>query len=134
MTHHSPVGAYASLTFGAIGKGVSIDFESPRVKEERYDLYAGYSQDGTVMALPFRENISVTTEQLDSADEGNKEIKREKKNGWTFFAEQEITRTLTPCIDRFEAGKMTLEVYTPHTALEDPEKEALFHKILCLHL
>lgn len=131
MTHHSPVGAYASLTFGAIGKGVSIDFESPRVKEERYDLYAGYSQDGTVMALPFRENISVTTEQLDSADEGNKEIKREKKNGWTFFAEQEITRTLTPCIDRFEAGKMTLEVYTPHTALEDPEKEALSAYALC---
>ena len=24
MTHHSPVGAYASLTLGAIGKGVSI--------------------------------------------------------------------------------------------------------------
>ena len=131
MTHHSPIGAYASFTFGAIGKGVSIDLESPRVKEERYDLYAGYSQDGVVMALPFRENISMAVSQLDSSDEGNKEIKREKKNGWTYFAKEEITRTLTPCIDRFEAGRMTLEVYTPHPALEDPEKETLSDYAVC---
>lgn len=131
MTHHAPVGAYASFTFGAIGKGVSVDLESPRVKEERYDLYAGYSQEGVVMALPFRENISVAASQLDSSDEGNKEIKREKKNGWTFFSEKEITRTLTPCIDRFRAGRMTLEVYTPHARLEDPEKEALSAYAVC---
>ena len=29
MTHHSPVGSFSSFTFGAIGKGVSIDLESP---------------------------------------------------------------------------------------------------------
>ena len=131
MTHHSPIGAYASFTFGAIGKGVSIDLESPRVKEERYDLYAGYSQEGVVMALPFRENISVGVSQLDSSDEGNKEIKREKKNGWTYFTEKEITRTLTPCVDRFEAGRMMLEVYTPHPQLEDPEKEGLSAYAVC---
>ena len=131
MTHHSPVGAYASLTFGAIRKGVSIDLESPRVKEERYDLYAGYSQEGVVMALPFREDISLTEVQSNLSDEGSKENRKEKKNGWTFFAEQEITRTLTPCVDRFEAGRMTLEVYTPHTQLEDPEKEELSARAVC---
>lgn len=131
MTHHSPIGAYASLTFGAVGKGVSIDLESPRVKEDGYDLYVGYSQDGAVLALPFRENISIEPREPDASDEGNKEIKREQKAGWQYFAEGEIRRTLTPCIDRYEAGKMIFEVYTPHAQLEDPEKEPLSAYSVC---
>lgn len=117
MTHHSPVGAYSSFTFGAFGKGVSVDMESPRIQAERYDLYVGYSQSGRVMALPFREDV------VEVFAEGNKEIKQIKKNQWNFFSEEEIVRTLTPCVDRFEAGRITLEIYTPHSQIEDYEKE-----------
>ena len=42
MTHHSPVGAFSSFTFGALGKGVSIHMESSKIQEVRYDLYACY--------------------------------------------------------------------------------------------
>ena len=122
MTHHSPVGALSSFTFGALGKGVSIDMESPRIQEVRYDLYAGYSQSGNVMALPFREGIVLKDDSIDAFAEGNKEVKQEKKNRWNNFTEEQIVRTLTPCIDRFEAGRMSLEIYTPHSKMEDYEK------------
>ena len=42
MTHHPPVGAFSSFTFGALGKGVSIHMESSKIQEVRYDLYACY--------------------------------------------------------------------------------------------
>ena len=31
MTHHAPQGAWASFTFGADGRGASIDLEAPQV-------------------------------------------------------------------------------------------------------
>ena len=131
MTHHSPVGAFSSFTFGALGKGVSIDMESPRIQEVRYDLYAGYSQSGIVKALPFREGIVLKDDSIDAFAEGNKEVKQEKKIQWNYFTKEQIVRTLTPCIDRFEAGRMSLEVYTPHSKMEDYEKEKLSAYSVC---
>ena len=131
MTQHSPIGALASFTFGAIGKGVSIDFENPRVQDVRYDLYAGYCQAEKVMAMPFREGIQNQIAQIDAFAEGNKEVKQENKKRWHYFAEDEIRRTLTPCVDRFEAGRLTFEVFTPHFSLEDPEKGPVSDYAVC---
>ena len=38
MTHHEPVGAFASLTFGLTGRDVSVDLESPGVENNRLHL------------------------------------------------------------------------------------------------
>lgn len=131
MTHHSPVGSFSSFTFGAIGKGVSIDLETPRICEERFDLYAGYSQDNRVYALPFQENIDTEVQSKSVYDEGNKEQVSNNTSKCTYFSECDIKRTLTPCVDQYEAGRITLTVYTHHPKLEDPEKSALSPYAVC---
>lgn len=35
-THHAPVGAWASLTFGAPDVGISFDLQNPSVKKAAY--------------------------------------------------------------------------------------------------
>ena len=126
MTHHAPVGSWASFTFGADGMGASIDLEAPMVSDSA-DFYVGVAQDGVLSAFPFMPASKKTPEpSLDVLAEGNKESAPQKSTvGWNYYREEDICRTLTPCVDIYQAENVTLRVYTPHYPLADPQKEEI---------
>src|SRR5690349_2094948 len=49
MTHHAPVGAWASLTFGLPGRGLCIDHETLK-PEPNADLLVAIHRDGVTTA------------------------------------------------------------------------------------
>src|SRR5215467_6792003 len=83
MTHHAPVGAWASLTFGQPGRGMSIDHET-LVPQPNADLLVAVHRDGVTTALPFVE-------------------KPEQYGSWRFVGAEAMSRGLSPCIDAITA-------------------------------
>ena len=117
-THHAPVGAWASLTFGSPQKGVSIDFQEPNVKDSGTLLF-GMANEDEVYTIGFTERKD-TTEEKRTGD--REEIKTKGVyESWNLYPTEDIRRTLTPSMDRYEAGKLSLTVHTPYDALPDPE-------------
>ncbi|HUO11043.1 MAG TPA: glycoside hydrolase family 52 protein [Phycisphaerae bacterium] len=104
QTNHSPLGAWASLTFGAAGKGIGID-DQRLATTSNADLLVTVTRDGTTTAFPFIENA------------GN-------YSSWRILSADAITRNLTPCVDEFSTGEagITLRVFTPHAALPNPKR------------
>jgi len=107
-THHSPVGAWASLTFGAAGRGIGIDDQRLGSKVDA-DLVVAVHRDGATTALPFLENAADYPQ-------------------WRVLTAGAIARKLTPCVDEFftveTAGEVgiALRVFTPHAALPNPKR------------
>lgn len=119
-THHAPTGAWASLTFGAPGTGVSIDVQEPNVKRSG-SLLIGEAVPGEIRTLGFADQPK---EELTA--EGDEEKKKQYRNpleAFHLYREEDITRFLTPSRDIFQAGNVTVTVHTPYDALPDPKKQ-----------
>ncbi len=103
-TEHSPVGAWASLTFGAPGKGAGIHHENIGGGANG-DLLVAVRRGVQTVALPFVEKGS--------------EI-----GSWRMIGGEGIARELTPCVDEFVAAEagLSLRVCTPHSALPNPKR------------
>ncbi|MGN6367952.1 MAG: glycoside hydrolase family 52 protein [Phycisphaerae bacterium] len=103
-THHAPLGAWASLTFGAAGQGLRIE-DQQLLTGANADLLLSITRDGATSAFPFIEKPS---------EYGN----------WRVLGADAITRTLTPCIDEFAAADagLSLRIFTPHAALPNPKR------------
>ncbi len=101
-TKHAPVGAWASITFGADGRGASVDQATAKTAG---DLLIALQRDGTTAAFPFVDKAA------DYPD-------------WKMIAADAIVRNLTPCVDEFVAAEagITLRVFTPHAALPNPKR------------
>lgn len=117
-THHAPVGAWASLTFGSPSKGVSIDLENPEVKDSGTLLF-GMANGQEVHTIGFTERQK--TEGDATGDRERPPMKGAFRD-YGLYGQEEIVRTLTPSLDRYEAGNLCLTVYTPCQGLPDPEK------------
>ncbi len=131
-THHAPVGAWASLTFGAPGLGVSIDLQEPNVKKSGAILAGVAGPDG-LHSIAFAD---APKQQPDLTAEGDEEKKkaaymRNPLAAYGVYGEDELTRTLTPSRDTFRAGKVTFTTYTPYDALPDP-KDGDIPALACL--
>lgn len=106
MTHHAPVGAWASLTFGEAGRGVQLTQDGA---VEEGELVIGVCSAGSSRVFPFVRSGEVCA-------------------GMEVAAAADIERMLSPCVDEFalKAGpgspKVTLRVYTPHAALPNPKR------------
>ena len=125
-THHSPVGAWSSLTFGAPDIGMSIDVQDPVVKKSGM-MMAGWADANEIHSIGFLDIPK--SNNVDLKSEGTQASDREKaerlKAEYGFYDEEEIARTLTPSKDIFSAGKITFTTYTPYDELPDPEKEEI---------
>ncbi|HIT08166.1 MAG TPA: hypothetical protein IAB55_03645 [Candidatus Merdivicinus faecavium] len=125
-THHAPAGAWSSLTFGAPGTAVSVDFQEPNVKKSGA-LLAGAAFPGGLRTIAFADQPRQAKPALTA--EGDKETAPARPRGpldaFGVYPESEITRTLTPSCDAFSAGKITFSAYTPCAALPDGEKGAI---------
>lgn len=102
-THHAPVGAWSSFTFGLLGKGVSIDHESTSLEETADFLVALSRGAKKVTAFPF----------IFGRSDGS------SAKNWTFFKDSQIQRRLRSCVDEFSAEDMMLKVYTPNAEIPD---------------
>ena len=104
LTNHAPLGAWASLTFGAAGQGLRIEDQHLSTKANA-DLLLSITRDGVTSAFPFIENPA-------------------EYAGWRILPAEAISRTLTPCIDEFAAAEagITLRLFTPHAALPNPKR------------
>ncbi len=131
-THHAPVGAWASLTFGVPGTGVSIDLNEPNVKKSGA-LLAGVADKNGLHSIGFAELPKQVADLTAEGDEEKKKaaMMRNPLAPYGLYEESEITRTLTPSRDVFAAGKVTFTTYTPYDALPDP-KDGPIPALACL--
>jgi len=123
MTHHSPIGAWSSLTFGLPGKGVSINHESAMVENTADFLVAVSRGPGKVRALPFIYGEGGPDAELQQVNQGQGQPKPSNniKDRWSFINPAKLTRTLTACVDQYSVDGLTLRVFTPHPPLPDPD-------------
>ena len=121
MTHHSPVGSWSSFTFGLPGKGVSIDLESPCVKNNA-DFLVGMTDFETVSAFPFVEGVAELDNELRQVSHMTK---NEGNKVYDYISMEDIERNLSFCIDEYNTKctdtKLSLRAYTPNYRLNDPE-------------
>lgn len=119
-THHAPVGAWASLTFGMPKQGISIDLQEPNVKQSGSMMIGeAYTQEIHTLGFVDQPETSLTGE----GDEEKKKQYRNPLEAFHLFQEEEITRVLTPSRDIYQAGNVTFTVHTPYEALPDPEEQ-----------
>ena len=111
-THHAPVGAWASLTFGDPQTGVSFDLQDPTVKNDGI-LLAGCASSKGLRSIGFLEMPKTGGAELTA--EGGAELSKANamRELYGVVEEGEITRTLTPSKDTFCAGNIRFTTYTP---------------------
>lgn len=125
MTHHGPVGAWCSLTFGLPGRGASIDIQRTAV-DDSTNLYAGVCRGkGRVEVLPFFQGAAFDAELQAATGPGN------RLAHWRPVPAREIARRLTPCVDEFRTAHFTLRAYSPLPALPDPESGSSLADAVC---
>lgn len=123
MTQHSPVGAWSSFTFGLPGKGASIDMETSVVKENA-DFYVGVSRKGNLKLMPFISGSAEVFREGGLNQEGD-DSSLDVEDYWGYYPLADISRKLTGAIDEYSTKDLSLKIYTPHTALPDPEIEKI---------
>lgn len=134
--HHSPIGAFASLTFGAKGSsgGFGLELDRPAC----CSLFAGVEgeEKGEWHSLPFFGGSS-GPQASDFDQDGGQELSPFRLDTWP---DEVISRTLTPCLDVWKADRFTLRVISPISSIPEPGKgqdEALAEVIIpsvCIEL
>ena len=114
-THHAPVGAWASLTFGAPGLGVSIDLQEPNVKKSGA-LMAGVADKTGLHTIAFAELPKQVANLTAEGDEEKKKaaMLRNPLAAYGVYGEEELTRTLGTRVQingGEKRGKIVIEYY-----------------------
>lgn len=116
--HHSPVGAFASLTLGCKGGKGGFGLELAGPADE--DIYVGVEErdeEGLYRALPFYDGAESEADKFDV--EGLSEVRH--ASAITPFRDDEIQRTFSASVDEWTAGDLTFRITSPPRALPDPE-------------
>lgn len=119
--HHSPIGAFATLTLGSKGAkgGLGIELGGPADES----LFVGIEDrdvPGRYLALPLfgsAEDLEASPEDFDV--EGLSDFHR--ATSIFAFPDDEVSRRLGAGIDTWHAGDMTFRVISPVVPVPDPE-------------
>lgn len=113
MTHHSPMGAWSSVTFGLPGEGVGVDSEGLRVQQAG-DLVVAFSRGhGSTTVFPFlTSDHAADSEAVAAGFKPSGEFRN-----CTVVPAGEIKRTLTPATDEFSAAGMRFRITCPRGVL-----------------
>lgn len=118
--HHSPIGAFASLTFGVKGArgGLGLELGGPADRA----VYVGVEEPdrpGHFFALPFYGS----EQEIDAAEDYDVEHLSgfQRDPAITPFPDAAISRRLGAGIDEWRAGDLTFRVISPVRAVPDPE-------------
>lgn len=120
-THHSPVGANASLTFGAPNRGFSIDHERNQPGAEDGDLLVAWGfGPGTVRCLPFVSGgglLDQETAQMQAAGDDKADTIESR---WSFVSPDDVERILSPSCDMYSCGPLIFRVWSPYPRIPEP--------------
>lgn len=120
--HHSPIGAFATMTFGYKGSkgGLATELKGPADESIFVGLEESRRQ-GMYQCLPFFDG----TEES-AADDYDIEGLRDYQHRKSIFpfSDDDIERTLGASLDTWKAGDLTFTVYTPVRSIPDPETAA----------
>jgi len=118
--HHSPVGAFASLTFGCKGSkgGLATEMKGP-VDEAFFVGLEEARRAGVYQAFPFFDghDAAAATENYDV--EGLSD--HHHPQAVFHFPDSAVSRKIGAATDVWAAGDLTMTVYTPVRPLPDPE-------------
>lgn len=117
--HHSPVGAFATLTLGCKGARGGLGLELGKPADE--SLYIGLEDEsgsGLYQAFPFFAGGEQAEQDFDV--EGLSDLRH--ANSLTPFADERISRTLGAGIDEWRADDLTLRIISPPRSVPDPEQ------------
>ena len=115
--HHSPVGAFATFTFGMKGGrgGLGLELAGPANE----DLYVGVEDiesPGSFRALPFFEDLRTKSEDFDVEHLSDfTAVSR-----ITPFSHEEIERSMGPSVDEWRARDLTFRVISPVRSIPEP--------------
>lgn len=116
--HHSPVGAFATLTLGCKGPRGGLGLELAGPADE--GIYVGVEErdaSGCYRTLPFYGGTEVRAEDFDV--EGLSDLRY--ASALTPFADADISRTMGAGIDEWVAGDLTFRIVSPPRSIPDPE-------------
>ena len=116
MTHHSPVGAWSSLTFGLPGEGVGIETEALSYNYSGDLLVACSHGPEQTVTLPFF--ASRGGDDYEGAMAGNRAPGAFRS--WRTTPSDAMKRRLTPAIDEYQAESIRLRVISPRIECSDP--------------
>lgn len=125
--HHSPIGAFSSLTLGFKGKTGGLGLELGKPADQNF--YVGYeSVPGHYMALPFFETSEDEAARYDveKADLIPEEIDpalavhEAQKSTAQVSSFDTFQRDFDLCTDTFQAGKLSLTLYNQVASVPDP--------------
>jgi xylan 1,4-beta-xylosidase len=117
--HHSPIGAFSSLTLGYNGKkgGLGLELGGPA----NQNFYVGLQKDATTYyALPFFEALASEADRYDveKKEEEKHEAERTKLQIYPYT---QIERDFQLCTDTFKAEDLSFTIYNQVTSIPDPE-------------
>lgn len=119
--HHSPIGAFASLTLGCKGAlgGLGYALRGPADTPFLVGLES-IEKPGTYQSFPFSDAARPSGAAEDYDVEGLSDYQHPR--ALTDFADDDIQRQMGPATDVWTAGDITLTIYTPVRAVPDPEE------------
>lgn len=117
MTHHAPMGAWSSLTFGKPGGGVGIETEALGVQPCGDFIVARSHGKGRTTAFPF----FAASESDDYEGRMAGDLRSRAGAAWGAMDPPAITRSLGPAVDEFAGADMRLRVISPRGFLELPD-------------
>ncbi len=117
--HHSPIGAFASLTLGHKGArgGLGLELKQPADR----NIYIGLQTAGSkcYKALPFFKAGEDESKRYDLEKAGDE---TSESGFFEPFRESEIKREFNVCTDRWTAGELDIKIYSQVRPVPDPEK------------
>ncbi|MBO8165127.1 MAG: beta-xylosidase [Brevibacillus sp.] len=117
--HHSPIGAYSSLTLGFPGSGGGLDLELGRSpKKNMYIGIESLEEEGKYEALPF---FDAKEDESLRFDIENPDPNPEKPNIIRPFSKQEVKREFHLGTDTWKAGDLTFTIYSQVQSIPDPQ-------------
>lgn len=119
--HHSPIGAFSSLTLGYEGKsgGLGLELGAPA----NQNFYVGLQQDATTYySLPFFEGVASEADRYD-VEKLDEEKHAAERATVQIFPYKDIKRNFQLCSDTFSTNDLSFTIYNQVTAVPDPESQ-----------
>jgi hypothetical protein len=119
--HHSPMGAFATLTFGAKGSRGGMGLEMAKPADQ--PVYIGVEDSlrpGEYAAFPFFEGGSDEAARYDVENESAESSFPAAP--LRTFADGDVAREFGPATDEWSAPDLTVKVITPNWSIPDPSR------------
>jgi len=115
--HHSPIGAFASLTLGFPGCSGGLDLEQGRPPKENVFIGLESTVKNRYQALPFFQQNESESGRYDIE---NPDPNLDKPNILSHFPKEEIKRVFKTTSDSWQAGDLTFTIYSQVRPVPDP--------------